>query len=618
MTAPETHARLGFRDRVERAWPFSLFFNPVFQKEMRAAGHRSGTYIARGIYGGLMFGIVTIALVGAVIESQGASSDAQALQQLAPLMAVVLAWFGLFMLAFIAPVMTVPAFMDERRRRTLPVLMTTPLTSAQIVCAKLASQTIQLLILALLGLPVVLGLRIFGGVPASFLLQSNAILLSAALLVSTIGLRFSLYRQRSDVAIVAAFVTAAFIQFGPILLIGVAQWAGASNRILVVMPITCSPIALATITAELMGGGGGPPWGSAGIWLGHTVYNLAWSLIFILTTILQLRRVLRLEGAGINYLKPGRRERRRAALSLDAPAPAAAGAPAPPESIAPPPPAADRHPREVGDRPVLWRELRQATFRTRRGAILTTAGLAIVILILYSRIEINDVGLHMLIAIPALLFILLRAAAGSTASFTSERESRTLETLLTTPLSAREIVWSKFLGALRRQWYTPAILFTHLLLMAALGALHPVILLHTAIILAGAIIFLSATGILLGLIIRRSTTASIANICVGLILWAGLPGLLALIAEFLSFTRSFPWEPIGTFLFMINPLGQLISSIEGASHSNLAYGSPGFGTYPLWIFTLFMLASSLGYALISFALLALSARLFTASAGRTS
>jgi len=617
VTPPAPPASPGLLDRLERAWPVSLCFNPVFQKEMRASGRRSGTYLARAIYGFLLLGIVGIALIGVLLESQGSASDAQELQQLAPIMAIVLAWFGLFMLAFIAPVLTVPAFMDERRRRTLPVLMTTPLTSAQIVCAKLASQTIQLLILALLGLPVVLALRVFGGVPASFLLQSNAILLSAALLVSTIGLRYSLYRQRADVAIVAAFFTAALIQFGPLLLVAVAQWAGAGPRVLFVMPITCSPIALATLTADLVGGGGGPPWGVAGVWLGHTLYNLAWALIFILTTIVQLRRVLRLEGAGINYLKPGRRERRRAARSLDAPVPAAAGSPGHAEALAPPSPTTDRTTREVGDRPVLWRELRQSTFRTRGGAVLSTSGIAIFILILYASLEINDVPLHLMIAIPALLITLLRAAASSTAAFTSERESRTLETLLTTPLSAREIIWSKYLGALRRQWYTPAILFAHLLLMTALGALHPLVILHTAIILTGAVVFLSATGIFLGLVIRRATTASVANICVGLTLWAGLPGLLATIALF-PFTRSIHWEPLGAFLFMINPMGQLVSAIEGATHARLAFGSPGFGTYSPSIFTLFILASSLGYALLAFAFLAAASRLFTAFAGRTS
>lgn len=621
---------LGLRDRLERLWPVGLFFNAVFQKEMRGAGRRTGTYIARGVYAALMLGLVSIGLLAAIAESHGSSSDVQDLQRLAPIMAMVLSWFGFVMLAFIAPVMTVPAFMDERRRRSLPVLMTTPLTSAQIVCAKLASQTIQLLILALLGLPVVLALRVFGGVPASFLLQSNAIVLSAALMVATIGLRFSLYRQRADVAIVGAFVAAVIIQAGPIVIIALFMWAGAGMRLLAVMPVTCSPVALATITADLLGGGG-PGFSAASAWIGNTLYNLAWSALFVLTTIFELRRVLRLEGAGINYLKPRRRARSTtpvpsptpvsasAAPITEVPDPAAAGPVDPAiDDAAPPEPAPDREAREVGDRPVLWRELRQATFRSRRGAVISTSIIAVLVIILYARFELAEVGLHMFIVIPAMLFILLRAAAGSTAAISAERDARTLESLLTTPLSAREIIWSKFIGALRRQWYIPALVFTHLLISVLAGALHPVLLLHTAIIFAGAVSFLSATGIFLGLVIRRSTTASVANICVGLILWAGLPVLLMIVADLFSFIRSSDWESVGVFLFFINPLGQLISAVEGASRSELRYGSPGVGSYDLFPFTAYLLAATLGYALVSFAILAASTRVFSVSAGRTS
>lgn len=625
MTAPapaRANIPLSLADRLERAWPVSLFFNAVFHKEMRAAGHRSGTYLARSIYGALMLGIVAVALIGMLLEGQDTAADAQQLQALAPIMAIVLAWFGLFMLAFIAPVMTVPAFMDERRRRTLPVLITTPLTSAQIVCAKLASQTIQLLILALMGLPVVLALRIFGGVPASFLLKSNAVLLSAALLVSTLGLRFSLHRQRADVAIVGAFVTAALIQFGPLLLVAAAAWAGAGPRVLYIMPVTCSPITLATLTAELMEGAGGPPWAGMSVWLWHTLYNLAWALAFVLITIIRFRRVLRLEGAGINYLRPRKQLRRaRTAARLSAaPADRSAGAPHAAEPLRPPPPG-ERDTREVGDRPVLWRELRQATFRTRTGAILTTLAIAVFLVLLYLRVGLAEQSLHMIIGIVMMLFILLRAAAGSTAAFTSERESRTLETLLTTPLSAREIVWGKFLGAMRRQWYAPAVLYAHLLIGTAADALNPSILLLAPLTILPAVAFLSATGLFFGLAIRRATTASITNICTGLFLWAGTPGFFIMLTEFFGLGRSTDWRPVQVLLFFINPLGQLISALEAASNpynSGLEFGSPGMGTFDLFHFTLYILAAGAGYGLVAWAALLASSRLFKTFAGRNS
>lgn len=607
MTGP------GLLDRLERVWPVGLFFNAVFQKEMRAAGRRAGTYVARTIYGGLTFIVVGFFLLVSIAEFRGGGGDLQQLQNLAPLVAVILSWFGLFMLAFIAPVMTVPAFMDERRKRSLAVLMTTPLTSAQVVCAKLASQTIQLLILALLGLPVVLALRVFGGVPASYLLQSNAILLSAALLVSTLGLRYSLHRDRADVAIVAAFATAAVIQMGPMLLIAIFQWFGAGPTVLFVLPVVFSPFALAAMTADLLGGMGGPPWATANIWLGNTLYNLAWALVFVLETIFRLRRVLRLEGAGVEYLKPRRRARRARKSAV----PTAEAGPARAEGQ-PPPPGADRDAREVGDRPVLWRELRQATFRTRRAAILSTLGLCAVLILVYARVEMTEEPLHFVITTIAMLLILLRAAASSTAAFTAEREARTLETLLCTPLSAGEIVVGKFLGALRRQWYIPAFLFGHLLLSVAIGVLHPIILFHMALVVTGSVVFLLGTGIFLGLVIRRATTASVANICVGLALWAGVPFVAIVLHDFFAPANSEAWNAAARLIFDMHPLGLAMSAIEGALHNARNYGSPGLGTVDLLGFTMNTCLSTTGYLLAALAVLILARRVFPSWAGRNS
>src|SRR5690606_34480354 len=217
------------------------------------------------------------------------------------------------------------------------------------------------------------------------------------------------------------------------------------------------------------------------MWTVNAVYNVVMTGAAVMASVVSLRRTMRREGAAEGRVAPPARRRRRAAAAAPPtiPAPTDNGEAPPVESLpAEPEPdtaddSRDRDSREVSDRPVLWREVRQATFGSRRNflvvAVLVAAGMAY----LYYEWGIHDEGLNMVLAIVGAIAIMVQSIFMTTGSIAHEREARTWEVLLTTPLSGRAIIFGKAAGALRAQWFIPAVVLGHFVLAAAGGYVSP-------------------------------------------------------------------------------------------------------------------------------------------------
>src|SRR5258706_15498210 len=106
--------------------PVSLLFGPIFQKDVRTAGRKRGTYVMRALYGAALLALVAIVFAGMQSEVSYFTGvrRLQRLQTLAPMMAIMVVWFQFIALCLAAPIFTGPAICDEKRARTLPALMT--------------------------------------------------------------------------------------------------------------------------------------------------------------------------------------------------------------------------------------------------------------------------------------------------------------------------------------------------------------------------------------------------------------------------------------------------------------------------------------------------------------
>lgn len=622
--------------------PASLLLGPVFQKEVRASGRRRGTYAFRCLYAAALLTLVCIAFQGlrTSADRQGGVARLQSLQTLAPTIALFVIWFQFVALALAAPMLAGPAISDERRARSLATLLTTPLTAGQIIGGKLASRIVQLAILSLLAAPLLLAIRVFGGLNASLILGAAAVSLATACLGATLGLTFSVWHRRATGAGLFGLLTLILIIAAPSVVEGLHYYAltqrGVPAKYHTEVLVTCSPVALGYLTTAAVQGIDPPhftlsaswlPGGSLDLgpaWAVNSIYTLALCLPVSLFATRSLRRIMKREGAAEGAIGPAAEPESPPAEPPTDPA----AAPVPPRPTQPRAKKAAvtaRESRQVSDRPVLWRETRQVTLGSRRKFLIVLTLAVAGLLYLYARWGIFEAGMHMSLGLVGALAVAIQAVFMTTGSIAGEREARTWEVLLTTGLSGRDIILGKALGTLRAQWFLPTIVFTHFVIAVVFGAVSPILLLHLALIWLGPLLFFTATGQLFSLIFRRGVTAAAWNLAIALILYAGLWIVLGLLNWYAEFANRDLFNTIGKGVFAIDPIPMTLAAIEPAIHEGRFHRgtgnydlASGGGPLNVFDFTLFVLAAFTGYALLTVGVISAAITRFTRLSGRSS
>jgi ABC-2 type transport system permease protein len=651
---------------AERLNPALLLFGPIFQKEVRSAGRKRAGYLGRALYALallIVVGLVFWAMWRDLAITNSAVQRLQQMQQLAPVLAVTVIWFQFIMLALMGPNLTGPAIADEKRTGTLSALLTTPMTAGQIVGGKLSGRLVHVVILTLLATPLLLAVRIFGGLDAAFVLQALAISFSTAILGATLGLLFSIWNRRATGAAVFGLLTLALFQaLAPAIDGMLYYWFSDQGYTFHSQTLAlCSPAALfegtyaaiqgaptPTVSVFLVDPSPGNPGGIVlnlgPVWLVSTIYTLALALGFAMLASVILRRTMLKEGArdaGSATDRPTTRVSKRSKRARTETAAAAGLADAPPtERPAPsaldaPNPksrsrAAPHRDRIVGEKPVLWREIRQPTFGSRRRFLIAAGVTLCGLLFLYINFGIRDnEGLHGTMAVIGALAVMLQSVFMTTGGFVGEREGRTWDVLLTTPLSGGEISFGKLIGCLRAQWFLPAVVLAHFALTAALGYIHPVVVLHLVLIFAGPVLLFSSTGLLLSLILKKSTPASVCNLLLALLFWLVPWLLLALIAFLLQTSRNYsgrdPLESMANVLAAFNPVVMAVTAYDPALHKHITgtataitYDFPSTSGISLDAFTLILVGIFVLYASAAAAVFWATVASFKRWSGRTS
>lgn len=575
---------------------------PVFAKDVWILGKRPGTAWIRLVYSLLLLAVVGLVFAASVSSSnfaaygggEGIAARLQRSQEVAPAVTLAIIWSQFVMLCIIGAGLGAPAISDEIRAGSLATLLTTPLKPVQIVLGKLLSRMVELAILTLIPLPLMLALRSYGGVPAPNLLVMTGLCLSMALLAVQIGLFFSVRFKRPAGPLVLTVIVMGLLTGAlPGLLAGVSalpQMAPMRGTMQQIATVLSPPFMLMMNSAVLMNESGMPLFaGIIPVSLITIAVTLGWSVLFFALTCLLLRRAMRAEdrarpapvlvsqatpapvGASVDAQVPLARKRRLSGVQ---------------EGLS----------RVVSDRPVAWRELQQPILGRRWMAWTVSILVALALLFIYymSALEGVQIGL----AIAGVIIWILFSAVATTGTISHEREGRTLDVLLTTPLSGRDIVWGKFIGGLRRLWVGPAVIILHVIisgclsgpmrhLLEPLDALtsvrtwrggwnpdftHPLVLLLLPFILAGPIVLLSATGVWFSAIFKRSTAAAIANLSLALAVWAVIPLFLTIF--FSGFLRG-DGEELVTVWLMPNPVTLTGSAIDGCD-AGLAFTGSDF------------------------------------------
>ena len=451
-------------------------FGPVFAYEALRLGRRKLTFILRFVYCLLLVGLLALLYASWMTEHwrYGAEETVapSKLAGFANTFFETLAVVQFTVAALLTPAYVAGTIADEKERKTLEFLLATDLESREIVFGKLVARVSNLLLYILAGIPIIAFLQLFGGIDPEIAL---AVAAATALLVvglSALGILFSVLARKPRDAI--AFTYAAFflylltsgivgllaqfatMQYGTLFTLGgesfdwgdLTDWFVAGNPVYTVPVRTNGGENLdADTVSELLRS-------FAIFWGTVSALALGWA-------VLRLRPVA---------LKQAHGEARTRAAS--------------------------RSRTEMGDDPVLWREV--FTGRSRVGCLGGFFRIVLVLLLLAlpgliahecfveTRAWLASMtfaqrwnefrqGMSIWVRVATgflSLLIYFGAALRGAASVSGERDCDTWISLISAPLTPWEVLRGKFLGAVLGMRFFTAALLAVWGVGLALGSIH--------------------------------------------------------------------------------------------------------------------------------------------------
>jgi ABC-type transport system involved in multi-copper enzyme maturation permease subunit len=406
---------------------------PVLGKELVEQSARVRTYVYRVVYAVALFLFVCLILSGEfrALASiyRGTSTDVgQVLGQGHRIFEVVAAIQFIGILIFL-PAMTAGVITVEKERHSLSLLFLTALTPWQILLQKYLSRLVPMLTFLLLSLPVLAFAYSLGGLSADRLLSGVFLLFLTCLQVAAVALMFSAYCRTTASAFVMAYIGMLAVHFGiPVACLLLDAFVGGYSLPDEDVAFALFPIFIFfedrydTFAMKL--------WKSVPILLSIAACLLLARLFIVWRPFAPPRHRLRRAFQWLDRFWHAQNEALGGVVLLRG------GGPLP------------------GDEPIAWREVCKRSF----GQVTHLIRLVLLITVPVGLIAIVVCWGHyrsgQLYGLSALLFVLwilacLLVSVKSANLIAAERSSQTLEVLLTTPLSGREIVLQKAPGVRR-------------------------------------------------------------------------------------------------------------------------------------------------------------------------
>jgi ABC-type transport system involved in multi-copper enzyme maturation permease subunit len=500
--------------------------NPILVRVVHGASKRPRHLWLRMTYLGVILIVVLFSLVTSL------SAENASLAELAKRASTTFQYASMTQLAlmcFLAPVFTASAITQERDAQTFNILLSTPLTNAQIVFGSLMSRLYFVLTLLVAGLPIFLLTMVYGGVTTSQIVESFALSGSTAILTGALAIFIAMLGVGTRRTIFSFYLVIALYLLCVYLLgywwsngwVEVAP-ANVNERKMSILtaihPFLALEVALNTVPAPAYGHLGGYPSLMRFALAYPSAMYVIWTtvLAFILTVaaILFVRSGAKTgEATFLNSLAD--RFRRQPLGELRRP------------------------PRTVWNNPVAWREARTRASggRVLRWVIVLAGFLGPLALF----IDHASGGLtasavpQWIAALVMVQFGLALIIATNTAatSMTKEKEAKTMDLLLTTPLSSKYILWGKLRGLVSFAvplLAGPVVVLLLFGLFSLLGgASPPVVWIETALELGCLLIIYTAVACVIALWISLTSRKNVTAVMYSVGLMVVLCGVASLV-----------------------------------------------------------------------------------------
>jgi len=476
----------------------------------------------------------------------------------------------LLLMCFLAPVFTASAITQERDAQTFNILLSTPLSSAQIVLGSLASRLYFVITLLFSGLPIFLMTMVYGGVTTRQIVESFALCGSTAILTGALAIFVAMIGVGTRRTIFSFYLLIALYLLALYLL---GRWdrtwiesapanvAGLKMSWLTPLhPFLALDVALNRIQAPSLGHLTGYGAISRNALANPSATYVLWTtvlaLVLIVLSMFFVRRGAKYGETTFisNFLDRFRRQ--------------ASGE-------------RTRKPRTVWANPVAWREAtaRASSAMVRWAIILGGLVGSSVLLVYYLRRELpsGEVAMWLagLTAIQVAVALLIATNTAAT-SMTKEKESKTMDLLLTTPLTSKYILWGKLRGLVSFAAPLLAGPIVVLLVFATIAVIRnetpPVVWIETGLELGALLVVYTALACVIGLrfSLTSKTNVSAVMSSVGLvIILGGLASIIGLAmvdasrGEFGAFLA--PFTPYTSINYLINPAALFSSSKDFAA-----------------------------------------------------
>lgn len=544
----------------------------VAVRELRGHSRRGRTFLLRVGYLVALASLILLAAPETPSGSPSAGMQATARVEMGKSMVASLAWFQFVVGQVLAVVLLAGSFREELSRRTFLPMMTTPLTSGQIVIGKLLGRLGNAMLLMLVGLPVLMVLRLMGGVTWGYVLGSAALTMTAMFTMASATLQAAT-RHTSMVAVIAHAVLRGMVVPG-VLALGaiIVEVAGVPGAI----STAWSPVAMARLTAEMFRPTGAGWLTLTAIWV-HVLAYAGYSVWMLHRAAVDLRRVALPEAIGRTPLrrftlhdpewiigsvlndmasqreaarKGARSRRRRRAPTNPSPAgPAEHAAPKPDTRLAeaaaalvnddgpPVDPETEKRRRlsklfgalvgQIGGSPVAWHARRTSLLPADGpGRILAIGAMAVLVSLYGTMLVFGGLARtesQKVYFVCCVLAVWAACGVSSAALVCPERENGTLEGLLSTPMTGRRILLGKVAGVWKRLKWVLAVFWGHLLLAVFAGALPLLSIGMLVLTMVGMTLLTTGLGMYVATRCRRTHVAVLWTLGLTGVAWLGVP-----------------------------------------------------------------------------------------------